>query len=216
MVIRVVLADDHPLIIFGVRQTLAAAAGIRVVADAPNPRALMELLRNVPCDVLVTDFSMPCGAMPDGLTMLAALRTRFPHVRVVILTMLENPGLMASMQDVGVLGIVNKRDDLSELPEVIAAAYRRRRMLGTSVREDMKRWEQQTLQRHARRSLSLSPREMEVVRMYVKGMTTTQVARYLHRSVNTVSTQKSNAMRKLGLSNDAELFDYAHEHGLKS
>jgi two-component system capsular synthesis response regulator RcsB len=214
MAIRVVLADDHPLIIFGVRQTLATATGIKVVADAPNPRALMELLRNVPCDVLVTDFSMPCGGNPDGLAMLTALRTRFPQVRVVVLTMLENPGLMVSMQDVGVLGIVNKRDDLSELPAVISAAYRHRRMLGTSVREDMKRWEQQMSRRQTSRSLS--PREMEVVRMYVNGMKTTEVARYLHRSVNTVSTQKTNAMRKLGLTNDAELFDYAQAHGLKS
>lgn len=214
MAIRVILADDHPLIIFGVRQTLAAATGIRVVADASNPRALINLLRTVPCDVLVTDFSMPCGDSPDGLAMLTTLRTRFPHVRVVVLTMLENPGLMVSMQDVGVLGIVNKRDDLSELPAVIAAAYRRRSSLSTSVQEDMRRWENERLQRHSCRSLS--PRELEVVRMYVKGMTTTQVARYLHRSVNTVSTQKTNAMRKLGLSNDAELFDYAQEHGLKS
>lgn len=214
MAIRVILADDHPLIIFGVRQTLAAAAGIRVVADASNPRALFDLLRTVPCDVLVTDFSMPCGASPDGLAMLTTLRTRFPHVRVVVLTMLENPGLMVSMQDVGVQGIVNKRDDLSELPAVIVAAYKRHRLLSTSVREDMARWENEMLQRQSSRCLS--PREMEVVRMYVKGMTTTQVARYLHRSVNTVSTQKTNAMRKLGLSNDAELFDYAQEHGLKA
>ncbi|CAG9168873.1 Transcriptional regulatory protein RcsB [Cupriavidus laharis] len=214
MAIRVILADDHPLIIFGVRQTLAAATGIRVVADAPNPRALTELLRNVPCDVLVTDFSMPCADAPDGLAMLTAIRSRFPQVRVVVLTMLENPGLMASMQDVGVLGIVNKRDDLSELPAVIAAAYRRGKLLGTSVREEMKRWEHQMSRKHACRNLS--PREMEVVRMYVNGMTTTEMARYLHRSVNTVSTQKTNAMRKLGVSNDAELFDYALEHGLKS
>lgn len=213
MAIRVILADDHPLIIFGVRQTLAAAAGIRVVADASNPRGLIELLRNVPCDVLVTDFSMPCGDSPDGLAMLTTLRARFPHVRVVVLTMLENPGLMVSMQDVGVLGIVNKRDDLSELPAVIAAAFRRRRMVSTSVGEDIRRWEHQMSQRHSSRSLS--PRETEVVRMYVNGMTTTEVARYLHRSVNTVSTQKTNAMRKLGLSNDAELFGYAQEHGLK-
>ncbi|CAG2158957.1 response regulator transcription factor [Cupriavidus numazuensis] len=214
MAIRVILADDHPLIIFGVRQALASATGIRVVADAPDPGALTELLRNVPCDVLVTDFSMPCGTTPDGLAMLTGIRTRFPHVRVVVLTMLENPGLMVSMQDVGVLGIVNKRDDLSELPAVIAAAYRRRRLLSTSVREDLRQWEHQMSQKHAARQLS--PRETEVVRMYVNGMSTSEMARHLHRSINTISTQKTNAMRKLGVSNDAELFDYAQAHGLKS
>ncbi|MGO4307119.1 response regulator transcription factor [Cupriavidus sp. RAF12] len=62
---------------------------------------------------------------------------------------------------------------------------------------------------------SLSPRELEVVRLYVNGMTMTEVARHPHCSVNTVSTQKGSAMRELGLSRDAALFDYAVEHGMR-
>ena len=63
---------------------------------------------------------------------------------------------------------------------------------------------------------TLSPRELEVVRLYVGGMKTSEVARHLKRSVNTVSTQKHSAMRKLGVKSDSELFDYANTRGLKA
>ncbi|RAS03502.1 LuxR family two component transcriptional regulator [Cupriavidus alkaliphilus] len=214
MTIRVVLADDHPLIIVGVRQKLADAGDIAVVADADNSRVLMDILRTTHCDVLVTDFSMPCENAPDGLAMLNAIRIKFPALRVVVLTMLENAGLVASMQAAGVLGVVNKRDDLSELPAVIRAAYQGRTGLGTSLRAEMENWASRISPDSTARNLS--PRELEVVRLCVSGMTTTEVARHLHRSANTVSTQKHSAMRKLGVTNDAELFDYAQAHGLKS
>ena len=212
--IRVMLADDHPLIVFAVRETLCRNLGFTVVAEATNPQALMENLAKVDCDVLVTDFSMPFPAAPDGLVMLNAIRSRFPAVRVVVLTMLENPGLMTSMRKAGALGILNKRDDMRELAAAVVAAFQRRAHLGSSVQREIAKLEIAAPIDSAIKILS--PREMEVVRLYVGGMTTSEVARYLHRSINTVSTQKHSAMRKLGVKNDSELFNYALEHGLRA
>lgn len=214
MNMRVILADDHPLIVFAVRESLSRSLGISVVADAADPKALMETLSTVECDVLVTDFSMPCSSAPDGLVMLKNIRTKFPNVRVVVLTMLENPGLAVSMRKAGVLAILNKRCDLSELPTAVIAAYQRRSHIGASFQREISNLEAHTPDDGAVNALS--PREMEVVRLYVNGMTTSEVARYLHRSVNTVSTQKHSAMRKLGVGNDSELFGYALEHGLRA
>ncbi|SDC89661.1 two component transcriptional regulator, LuxR family [Cupriavidus sp. YR651] len=213
MKIRVILADDHPLIIFGVKQTLATMMGVEVVAEASNSRQLMEKLETVPTDVLITDFSMPMENSPDGLVMLNAIRVKQPGVKVLVLTMLENPGLLVSMRDSGVRGILNKRDDISELPAAVLAAYQGRTFFGTAVRREIEQAESGVVSSNPERSLS--PRELEVVRLYVNGMTMTEVARHLHRSVNTVSTQKGSAMRKLGLSSDAALFDYAVEHGMR-
>ncbi|SOZ64449.1 Regulatory protein, LuxR:Response regulator receiver [Cupriavidus taiwanensis] len=213
MAIRVILADDHPLILFGVRQSLAQANGISVVADASNPRGLMEKLQSPGCDVLVTDFYMPGTNGPDGLVMLNSTRLRFPRVRVVVLTTLENLGLVKSMRTAGVLAVVNKRDDLTELPSAIMAAFKGRPYLSTSLQRQM---DENDLEAPAKGqpATALSPREMEVVRLYVSGLSTTAVAKRLHRSVNTISTQKHSAMRKLGLVSDTELYAYAIEHGL--
>ncbi|SDC97650.1 two component transcriptional regulator, LuxR family [Cupriavidus sp. YR651] len=213
MKVQVILADDHPLIIFGVKQTLVGTKGVEVVAEASTPRQLMEKLVTVPCDVLITDFSMPADDGPDGLVMLNAIRIKYPGVRVIVLTMLENPGLLVSMRDAGVRGILNKRDDIPELPVALVATHQGRTYFGSSVRREIARVESGAIARSLERTLS--PRELEVVRLYVNGMTMTEVARHLHRSVNTVSTQKGSAMRKLGLTSDAELFDYAVEHGMR-
>ncbi|MCY1214993.1 Transcriptional regulatory protein RcsB [compost metagenome] len=213
MTIRVILADDHPLILFGVRQSLAQASGISVAADAAHPRMLLERLQSPGCDVLVTDFYMPGKNGPDGLVMLNSIRIKFPRVKVVVLTTLENLGLVMSMRSAGVLAVVNKRDDLSELPTAIIAAFQGRSYLSTSLQQQMDENVVETPKR-GEPTATLSPREMEVVRLYVSGLSTTEVAKHLHRSVNTISTQKHSAMRKLGVTSDTELFAYAMEHGL--
>ncbi len=215
MTIRVILADDHPLILFGVRQVLGQVTGISVVADAANPRALTEKLESPGCDVLVTDYAMPGKNGPDGLVMLNSIRTKFPRVRVVVLTTLENLGLVMSMQGAGVMAVLNKRDDLAELPAAVNAAFQGRRYLSTSLQRQIEENVVDVPQK-GESIATLSPREMEVIRLYVRGMSTTEVARHLHRSVNTISTQKHSAMRKLGIDNDSELYAYAMEHGLST
>ncbi|AGI24574.1 LuxR family transcriptional regulator [Pseudomonas sp. ATCC 13867] len=210
MNIRVILADDHPVVIFGLRQILGATRGIFVVAEATNPKALMEQLERVPCDVLVTDFSMPSDGRPDGLVMLKSICSMFPDVRVIVLTVLDNPGLVTSMFRAGAAAVVHKRNDLMRLPEVVTAAYQQR-----LARLQPEVWGFAT-ERVGEFENPISPRELEVVRLFANGMCMTEIALHLSRSIKTVSTQKSSAMRKLGLTADAELFAYAQKHGLVS
>lgn len=212
--IRVMLADDHPFIVFGLREMLGKRLGFHVVAEAANPQMLLETLARIDCDVLITDFSMPCDNAPDGLSLLHSIRTRFPRVRIVVLTMLDNPALLGCIRKAGALALLNKRDGTQELSNAVIAAFQGREHLSPSVRKALA-----TLGTGNPQAVvisRLSPREIEVLRLYVGGMTTSDIARYLNRSINTVSTQKHSAMRKIGVNNDAELFDYAIEHGLKA
>lgn len=210
MKIQVVLADDHPLIMVGATQLLKSEMNIEVTATAVSPEKLMEVLASGPCDVLVTDFSMPKEQGADGLVMLSAIRSRFPEVRIVVLTMLDNVGLLQRMRRVGALGVLNKRGDMAELPDAIMTVYRHRPFLGKSVRVQMLEagiGPQGPEQ-------SLSPRELEIIRLYVGGASITEIAKSLNRTLNTISTQKSSAMRKLGVKNDTELYHYASLVGL--
>ena len=100
------------------------------MAEATNPLMLLRKLTHIDCDVLVTDFSMPCRHAPDGLALLNALRNRFPHVRIVVLTMLENPGLLVSMRKAGALCLLNKRDGCRSCP---MPSWQRFRAASTSV-----------------------------------------------------------------------------------
>lgn len=212
MIIRIVLADDHPLILMGARQVLSTELGIHIVGEANSAEMLLDVLGRVSCDVLVTDFSMPSERNADGLAMLSTIRRRYADVRIVVLTMLDNVALIQSIRDAGSIGVLSKRGDMAELPLAIISAHQGRPFLGKSLQRDIAMTG--VIHSAARPAQVLSPREIEVVRLYVGGMSVSEVARHLNRSVKTISSQKQSAMEKLNVRSEIELFHYAVQNGL--
>ncbi|RPE81574.1 response regulator transcription factor [Vulcaniibacterium tengchongense] len=213
MSLRVVLADDHPVVVMGVRAVIESSGVGRVVAEAANPDELMAVLAATPCDVLITDFAMPGSRQVDGYSMIGLLRRQFPDLPIVLLTMMNNPATLRRVAAAGVLGLVEKGAAMEELPAAIQSAARGRPYFSASLRQKIEEAEGSTA---GYGEVRLSPRETEVVRLLASGLTVTQIAERLHRSVTTISRQKGDAMRKLGITSDAELYAYAREHGLGS
>ncbi len=209
LAIRVALADDHPVIRLGVRSTLDEAPAIQCIGAVADSTELVALLEREPCDVLVTDYAMPGGAFGDGVAMLGYLAQHFPALRVVVMTGLDQPGLIHKLDSSDVAGIVSKSDDLSQVQAAVMAVYANRRYHSPAVVELLRRKEQ-------RRVTALSPKEVEVVRLFLEGLSITEIATRLDRKKQTVSTQKVNAMRKLGIERDAELYSFAADLGLKT
>lgn len=212
MVIRVLLADDHPIVRYGIRLVLEEHRRIRVVGEASDSTELVDLLGASPCDVLVTDFTMPGGLYQDGLYLLSYIRRYYPDVKVVVLTMLENLALVRGMLKLGVHSIVSKADDRERLTDVVQIVADGSHYLPASLAERLtdepreEDWESC--------APMLSSREVEVVRLFVSGMPLTQIADRLNRSIKTVSSQKSSAMRKLGIVRDVDLYSYATRSGI--
>jgi two-component system capsular synthesis response regulator RcsB len=210
--IRVAVADDHPVILFGIAQALATSDGIKVIGQAHDSTGLVKLLENSRCDVLVTDLSMPGGRFGDGLPLLGYVRRHFPTLRIVVLTMLDNPGLLKRIQEVGVTSVVNKGDELAHVARAVISVMRDTPYFSPSVQQafdDMGMSAEETAAQ-----VSLSKREFEVVRLFVSGQTIKEIAELLNRSVKTISTQKTSAMRKLGIDRDSDLHQYALSNGL--
>ncbi|EPG2415874.1 TPA: response regulator transcription factor [Stenotrophomonas maltophilia] len=206
MNIRIVIADDHPVILAGVRESLALEPGIEIVATAGDSTALVEALSKHSVDVVVTDFSMPGGEYGDGVAMLGFLRRRFPRLPVVVLTSISGVQVLASIGKTGVDCIVGKLDPAADLALAIRAAHRRNGHLSASVVQQLEQLQE----------VALTKREIEVLRMIAHGMTQKEIAEQLKRSRQTVSTQKHSAMRKLGLKRTSEIFDYALDQGMVS
>jgi two-component system capsular synthesis response regulator RcsB len=198
----------------GVRAVLEKA-GETVVAEASNGETLLAALESNPCDVLVTDFSMPGGSQGDGLTLIEHILRRFPRLPLIVLTMINNAGVLKTLRSRGVLGLCDKRGSLRDLPFAVKQVALGRMFMSDSIRDA---FEEFALPRTAGTAdaARLSVRELEVVRMYVSGMTLTQIAVQLKRSAKTVSRQKRDAMRKLGVDHDSHLIEYAREHGMSS
>ncbi|WP_412530420.1 response regulator [Burkholderia lata] len=200
--IRVIVADDHPVTGQGILQALSGVPILDVVAIVKDTTALVEKLDDTRCDVVVLDYVMPTGQYGDGQTLLSHLMRRFPALRIVTFTMLNSPHIFRALQQLGVQCLVSKSDAMSHLVAAVLAAHSNGRYLSPTIT---------ALLEQADRSAVLSQRESEIVRLFREGYKVTEIAERLHRSKKTISAQKLAAMRKLGITRDADLIRYEGE-----
>jgi two-component system, NarL family, captular synthesis response regulator RcsB len=208
--IRVIVADDHPCVREGVRYLLNQIMHVSVVGEAADTRELAELLDSRPCDVVISDIGMPgIDGESNAILFLRRLLHYAPQLPVVALTMIHQASVLVGLFQHGVAAIVDKRDISASLVHAIDAALIGQRYVSDHARASIAR-----AGVPAPRVGVMSAREWKVFTMYVGGMTIGQIAVSLNRSTKTVSTQKRNAMRKLGLETEADVIDYACQIGL--
>lgn len=211
--VRVLLADDEPLIRAGVRAILAGDPGIEVVAEAEDGAEAVELARRHRPDVAVLDIRMP---RLDGLAAGAEIRRLLPEAAVVILTTFGEDEYIAKAIDGGATGFLLKSGDPRELIAGIraaaeGAAYLSPRIarrvidtMGRSVRTA------QAVERVA----VLTPREREVLALIGEGMANAEIARCLNLVEGTVKTHVSAILTRLGVRNRVQAAILAYEAGM--
>ncbi|PCE34394.1 response regulator transcription factor [Burkholderia ubonensis] len=204
-IVRVMVADDHPSSALGMSQALAESSTIRLIGTVPNSTELVAVLDEQSCDVLVLDYVMPGGKYGDGLSLLSFLQRRYPALHLVTITMIDNPSVLHAIRKQGVGCILSKSDAISHLVGAVHAAYVGANYLSPFIKQLLEGGEVSPSTR------PLTTREIEVVRLYCAGYTVGEIAAQLHRSKQTISSQKSSAMKKLGIIRDADLIRYADE-----
>lgn len=204
---RVILADDHPVVRNGVKMLLT---DFDIVAEAGNSTELFEALIQHEADVVVTDYAMPGGKYQDGAVMLERLHRLYPDIKIIVLTLLKNPAILAKIAASPVHGILNKEGNIKDIPAAIVRVLNGQRYLGANVTLALENADLG----YRREQPSLSTREIEVLRLFLAGMSMTQIAEQTFRSIKTVSNQKQSALRKLGCENDAALFQLTAMDGL--
>ncbi|KVP33125.1 LuxR family transcriptional regulator [Burkholderia ubonensis] len=204
--IQIVVADDHPAVISGLLHTLKKHRTINVVGSAANSTELIAKLSTHRCDVLISDYAMPGGDYGDGITLFSFLRRRYPETRIVVLTMIDNAGVIRSLLKLGIECILSKADATDHLLAAVHGAYAHGRYFSPTIAKVV--W-QIDLEQPAASNRELTQREAEVVRLFVSGMSVNEIAAQLKRSKQTISSQKNNAMRKLGIDRDTDLIKYS-------
>ncbi|MEC3769487.1 MULTISPECIES: response regulator transcription factor [Cupriavidus] len=210
-VLRVALADDHPLVVAALRDCLQRSARVQISAECRNGTELLGTLARHPADIAITDFCMGQGdASLDGFNLLSRLARRHPATRVVVISARSNAAIVRRAMKLGVRGFVSKEDPLEEVVRACAhAAFGRGCFCSPAVHA--------VLQRAALPGTPArepTQRELEVIRLYAQGAQLTEIAAKLGRSVSTISSQKTVAMRKLGVQTNTGLIRYAYESGL--
>lgn len=209
MKINLIIADDHPVLISGIQHELSSIHTLQVVGTANNSTEIMELLAKEQCDILITDYVMPGGEFGDGMTMLSFLRRRYPSLKIIVFTMIDSQIMLTELIKLGVHSVLNKSEHISHLIFTIHALYAGATYFSPKPHpgNDLNPAQTRTTRR-------LSRREAEVIRLYVSGRSVNEIASEFNRSKQTISSQKTSAMRKLGIKRDVELIRFAREMGL--
>lgn len=210
--LRIILADDHPVVLAGIAMALSGPA-FSIVAKAQNADELVHHLKRTPCDLVISDYSMPDGIFPDGLALMSYLKRHFATLPLIALTVLRNPALLQALLNMDVRGLFYKRSPMCELKRAVLAVAKGHRYVCPAFAGMLEAPSMPAFKTYAP-NVSLSERELEVVRLFVRGLSGRQIAAQLNRSEKTISRQKRTAMDKLGLDHDGGLVEFARVCGL--
>lgn len=212
MPIRILIADDHAVVRSGLRALLRADPELEVVGEAENGFETLHLATTLHPDLVLLDISMP---PENGIKTAQQLKEQHPELIVVFITMHEDEGLLHEALRAGAAGYVIKRAEEAEIIQAIHAAHQgniyvhprmTRALLQQPITTEHRRIESP--------ATTLTPRELDVLRLLAKGNTNRQAADLLSLSVRTVENHRANLMAKLGLASRVELVNYAEEHEL--
>ncbi len=209
--VRVLMVDDHPVVLAGLKALVAAEPDLTVVGEARDGRSALRMAMQLAPDVVVLDISLPDM---NGIELAAALRNECPDCRILVLTIHEERAYLRQLLDLGVGGYLLKRSAADELPRAILAVaaggmYLDPAIAGKAV---------SGLAGGASRpgtgaTTELSEREADVLRLVACGHSNKAISARLSISVKTVETYKARAMEKLGFRSRVDVVRYAAEQG---
>jgi DNA-binding NarL/FixJ family response regulator len=206
---KLLIADDHAIVRSGLRQIFAMTPDLQVVGEAVNGAEVLDSLRQAPYDVLLLDLNMP-GI--SGVDLIARVRAHRPDLPILVLSMHDQPSVVASALKAGATGYATKDCEPDTLFTAVRQVARGQRYIAPALAEKMVL--QATLQAPELAHQLLSQRELEVLRLLTKGLGVNAIAEQLAISNKTVSTHKARMMEKLQLTNLADLVRYAILHQL--
>ncbi|HKH84839.1 MAG TPA: response regulator transcription factor [Gemmatimonadales bacterium] len=207
--IRLMIADDHPIVRKGLRRIVEDAAGLEVVGEVGSGLELLERLPRVPADIVLLDVSMPGLRF---LEVLQRLRAEHPTVAVLVLSVHPEDQYAVRALRAGASGYLTKDHSPEELTEAIRRVYRGNKYVSVVLAERLAA-DLAGGARNIRHEL-LSDREYEVLCLLGSGRTVKEIAHSLELSPKTVSTYRTRVLEKMGATTNADLVRYASQHGL--
>ena len=207
--IRIAIADDHPIVREGLRRIVSEDASLSVTGEASAAPELFKLLAAAAVDVVLLDVSMPGASFTDTLK---DLRTQHPSIRILVLSAHpEDQWAMRALQ-AGAAGYLTKDHSPEQLVQAIHRVARGRKYVSDTMAERLAGMADDDMSRapHER----LTQREFEVLRALGGGMMVKDVAAQLRLSAKTVSTYRCRLLQKMGFTTNADLVKYVVAHGL--
>jgi DNA-binding NarL/FixJ family response regulator len=196
--IKVILADDHPLIRAGFKAMLGKTEAFQIIGEAENGKHLMEQISTLNPDVVLVDITMP---HVNGLEVIRHFRQQNSQLKIIVLTMHEESEYVLNAMKSGADGYLLKNIESAELEKAIKTVCSGQKYFSPAVAGILA----ESVLKPAKEELEITPREKEVLTMVASGDSTKQIAAKLDISIRTVESHRINLLKKLNVNNSAEL-----------
>lgn len=204
---RIMIVDDHPVVIAGLRQLLGQLPGMEIAATAANAFEAMQGLKNNPIDIVLLDINLPDI---NGIDLCKKIKKEFPGIKILGLSTFGDRGYISRMIESGASGYLMKSSSASEIGEAIQTVIDGRLYLSLSMEQLL----QSGSPDQPEGLPALTRREKEVLALIAGGLTNNQIAGKLFISPLTVDSHRKNLLTKLKVNNTASLIRLAIQHGL--
>jgi DNA-binding NarL/FixJ family response regulator len=210
--IRIVLADDHPIVLDGLRNLIRAEPDFALVGEAASGLSALKIVREQRPDVAVLDISMP---ELNGIVLSRRLAGEMPALKLLVLTLHEDRAYLNQALEAGVRGYVLKRSAVENLVQAIRAVMVGGLYIDPAIVGRVFESKQVNKRLSARKGVApaLTDREADVLKMAALGFTNKEIASRLDVGVKSIETYKARGLEKLGLKTRAELVRYASGQG---
>jgi DNA-binding NarL/FixJ family response regulator len=212
MTIRILIADDHPIFISGMKNLLEEVNDIEVLGGALNGKELVDMAAALKPDVILTDIQMP---VKNGVEASIEIHKRFPEIRIIALTMMNESLYIRRMLEAGASGYLLKTIEKDDLVRAIRKVMQGEKQFSPGITDQLTNF----FSGNSRVSNPvdlLTKREKEILALIARGLTDKEIAERVFLSPLTIITHRKNLLSKLGLKNKVELTRFAIENNLIS
>jgi len=206
---KIIIADDHSILRAGIKKVLEKEIDLQVIGEAENAHEVLELINKSECDLLILDINMPGSS---GLGILRDVRKIKPRIKILVLTIYPEESFAMSAFKLGASGYLTKEST----PELLVKAIQKIREGGKYLSEELgeKLASRIDLQNSKNLHERLSTRETEVLLFIGEGKTTSEIAKELGISINTVATYRARILEKMNMNSNAALIHYVIKNEL--
>lgn len=213
--IKIVITDDHVLYRAGVKTELSAKKDIKVIGEADNGMHLLNMLKMIQPDVILLDIQMP---IMDGIGALPEIKKNWPHIKVIMLTMMDDHSMITKLMELGANSYLSKTSDSEVIYEAIKTCYEQEyyfnSLTNKALLTNLKTKNSITAQKVAQPEAALNEKELLILRLMCEEKSTKEIAEIVDLSPRTVEAIRDKLKVKTGAKSTAGLILYAVKNNI--
>ena len=208
---RIILTDDHQIVLDGLKAILSDYPEYEVIAQAKNGKEAIQLTGLLQPDLILLDIDMP---IMNGLVAAQEIKSKYPATRIIILSLHQDDSVIRKLIQTGVNGYLLKNADSKEMIAAIEMVRNGRSYFSGEVTLKLSQKKPTIPENGTIKMSGLTDRELEILKTLAEGLSSKEIGKQLHISARTVDTHRTNMMKKLGVTNVVGLLRWAIKWGL--